>query len=114
MLIQDQFGSESSDMILILYNKYFFLFIESPFNNIHEAFKLHPKFKIWKCLPGPLADWFFTKRLTDETAGFVSDQIIDQVSVPILFLHAKGPSINYVVSKSEIFDPLPPPCHLFY
>ena len=40
-------------------------------------------------LPGPLADWFFTKRLTDETAGFVSDQIIGQVSVPILFLHAK-------------------------
>ena len=68
---------------------FFLLFLESPFNNIHEAFKLHPKFKIWKCLPGPLADWFFTKRLTDETAGFVSDQIIDQVSVPILFLHAK-------------------------
>ena len=80
------YRSEPSDLIC---DKYFFLFLESPFNNIHEAFKLHPKFKIWKCLPGPLADWFFTKRLTDETAGFVSDQIIGQVSVPILFLHAK-------------------------
>ena len=26
---------------------------------------------------------------------------------------AKGPSINYVVSKSAIFDPLPPLSHLF-
>jgi len=76
------------------------LILESPFNNIHEAFKLHPKFKIWKCLPGPLADWFFTKRLTDETAGFVSDQIIDQVSVPILFLHAKDDvKVPYVLGQ---------------
>lgn len=37
----------------------------------------------------PMFDFFFTGALTNNDVGFVSDQKIKDISVPILILHAK-------------------------
>jgi abhydrolase domain-containing protein 12 len=42
---------------------------------------------LWRKMP--MFDFFFTGALTNNDVGFVSDQKIKDISVPILILHAK-------------------------
>jgi len=63
------------------------LILESPFNNIHDEIKNHPMSFLWRKMPW--FKWFFTGTLTKNDVGFVSDQRIGQIYVPILIMHAK-------------------------
>ena len=74
---------EIIDMYII---SYFFL-TESPFNNIHDEIKNHPMSFLWRKMPW--FKWFFTGTLTKNDVGFISDQRIGQIYVPILIMHAK-------------------------
>ncbi len=49
--------------------------------------KIHPMSFLWRKMP--MFDFFFTGALTNNDVGFVSDQKIKDISVPILILHAK-------------------------
>jgi len=63
------------------------LILESPFNNIHDEIKYHPMSFLWRKMPW--FKWFFTGTLTKNDVGFVSDQKIGQIYIPILIMHAK-------------------------
>ena len=63
------------------------LILESPFNNIHDEIKYHPMSYLWRKMPW--FKWFFTGTLTKNDVGFVSDQRIGQIYIPILIMHAK-------------------------
>ena len=71
---------------LLICISYFFL-TESPFNNIHDEIKNHPMSFLWRKMPW--FKWFFTGTLTKNDVGFISDQRIGQIYVPILIMHAK-------------------------
>ena len=72
-------------MICISYDTFFLT--ESPFNNIHDEIKNHPMSFLWRKMPW--FKWFFTGTLTKNDVGFISDQRIGQIYVPILIMHAK-------------------------
>ena len=63
------------------------LILESPFNNIHDEIKFHPMSYLWRKMPW--FKWFFTGTLNKNDVGFVSDQRIGQIYIPILIMHAK-------------------------
>ena len=63
------------------------LVLESPFNNIHEEVTKHPMTALWRKMPW--FEWFFSGTLTKNDVGFVSDQHIKDVHIPLLMLHAK-------------------------
>lgn len=63
------------------------LILESPFNNIHDEIKSHPMSFLWRKMPW--FEWFFAGTLTKNDVGFVSDQHIKSIDLPILILHAK-------------------------
>jgi hypothetical protein len=63
------------------------LILESPFNNIHEEIRIHPMSFLWRKMPW--FKWFFTGTLTKNDVGFVSDERIGQIYIPILIMHAK-------------------------
>jgi len=63
------------------------LILESPFNNIHDEIRNHPMSFLWRKMPW--FKWFFTGTLTKNDVGFISDQRIGQIYVPILIMHAK-------------------------
>ena len=65
----------------------FRLVLESPFNNIHEEVTKHPMAALWRKMPW--FEWFFSGTLTKNDVGFVSDQHIKDIHIPILILHAK-------------------------
>jgi len=63
------------------------LVLESPFNNIFDEVRNHPMAWVWRKMPW--FDWFFTDALAASDLGFVSDQRIAVIDVPVLILHAK-------------------------
>lgn len=63
------------------------LVLESPFNNIFDEVRNHPMCWLWRKMPW--FDWFFTSPLRDNDLGFVSDQRVEVIDVPILILHAE-------------------------
>ena len=63
------------------------LVLEAPFNNIFDEVRNHPMGWLWSKMP--CYDWFFTVPLRANDLGFVSDQRIKVIDVPILFLHAE-------------------------
>ena len=63
------------------------LILESPFNNIHDEIKFHPMSYLWRKMPW--FKWFFTGTLVKNDVGFVSDQRIGQIYIPVLIMHAK-------------------------
>lgn len=63
------------------------LVLEAPFNNIFDEVRNHPMGWLWRKMP--FYDWFFTVPLRTNDFGFVSDQRIKVIDVPILFLHAE-------------------------
>ena len=63
------------------------LILESPFNNIQDEIKSHPMTFLWRKMP--MFDWFFAGTLTKNDVGFMSDQQIVHIHLPILILHAK-------------------------
>ena len=79
---------------------FFRLVLESPFNNIHEEVTKHPMAALWRKMPW--FEWFFSGTLTKNDVGFVSDQHIKDIHIPILILHAKVHRISFQNSlKSE-------------
>jgi len=62
------------------------LVLESPFNNIYDEIRNHPMAWMWRKMP--YFDWF-SSTLENNDFGFVSDQRISVIDVPILILHAK-------------------------
>jgi len=67
------------------------LVLESPFNNIHEEVTKHPMAALWRKMPW--FEWFFSGTLTKNDVGFVSDQHIKDIHIPILILHAKDDAV---------------------
>jgi len=67
------------------------LVLESPFNNIYDEVRNHPLCWVWSKMP--YFDWFFTKSLEENDLGFVSDQRISVIDVPIVILHAKDDAV---------------------
>ncbi|XP_023324769.1 monoacylglycerol lipase ABHD12 [Eurytemora carolleeae] len=67
------------------------LILESPFNNIFDEVRNHPMAWVWRKMP--YFDWFFTSALEKNDLGFVSDQRISVVDIPILILHAKDDAV---------------------
>lgn len=67
------------------------LVLESPFNNIHEEVTKHPMTALWRKMPW--FEWFFSGTLTKNDVGFVSDQHIKDIHIPILILHAKDDAV---------------------
>jgi len=63
------------------------LVLEAPFNNIFDEVRNHPMGWLWRKMP--FYDWFFTVPLRKNDLGFVSDQRIKVIDIPILFLHAE-------------------------
>jgi len=63
------------------------LVLESPFNNIFDEVRNHPMSWLWRKMPW--FDWFFTSPLANNDLGFVSDQRIEVIDIPILILHAE-------------------------
>jgi len=63
------------------------LVLESPFNNIFDEVRNHPMAWVWRKMPW--FDWFFTKPLAQNDVGFVSDQRVEVIDIPILILHAE-------------------------
>jgi len=63
------------------------LVLESPFNNIFDEVRNHPMGWLWRKMPW--YDWFFTAPLATNDLGFVSDQRVQVIDVPILILHAE-------------------------
>jgi len=63
------------------------LILESPFNNIFDEVRNHPMGWLWRKMPW--YDWFFTAPLATNDLGFVSDQRVQVIDVPILILHAE-------------------------
>lgn len=63
------------------------LVLESPFNNIFDEVRNHPMAWVWRKMPW--FDWFFTSALADSDLGFVSDQRIAFIDIPVLILHAR-------------------------
>ena len=74
------------------------LILESPFNNIHDEIKYHPMSYLWRKMPW--FKWFFTGTLAKNDVGFVSDQRIGQIYIPILIMHAKVSSYTYYYRES--------------
>jgi abhydrolase domain-containing protein 12 len=54
--------------------------------------KIHPMSFLWRKMP--LFDFFFTGTLNNNDVGFVSDQKIGAIHIPILIMHAK---VGFVV-----------------
>ena len=83
-------------------SKYFVsrLVLESPFNNIHEEVTKHPMAALWRKMPW--FEWFFSGTLTKNDVGFVSDQHIKDIHIPILILHAKVYLIFVINQKRSI------------
>jgi len=67
------------------------LVLESPFNNIFDEVRNHPMAWVWRKMPW--FDWFFTDALADSDLGFVSDQRIAHIDIPILIMHAKDDAV---------------------
>jgi len=63
------------------------LVLESPFNNIFDEIRNHPMSWVWRKMPW--FDWFFTDALAASDLGFVSDQRIALIDIPVLIMHAK-------------------------
>jgi len=63
------------------------LILESPFNNIFDEVRNHPMGWLWRKMPW--YDWFFTAPLATNDLGFVSDQRVQVIDVPIMILHAE-------------------------
>jgi len=63
------------------------LVLESPFNNVFDEVRNHPMAWVWRKMPW--FDWFFTDALSDSDLGFVSDQRIALIDIPVVILHAK-------------------------
>jgi len=63
------------------------LILESPFNNIFDEVRNHKMAWVWSKMP--YFDWFFTTALAENDLGFVSDQRIAVIDIPILILHAR-------------------------
>ena len=78
----------------------FRLVLESPFNNIHEEVTKHPMAALWRKMPW--FEWFFSGTLTKNDVGFVSDQHIKDIHIPILILHAKVYLIFVINQKRSI------------
>ena len=76
------------------------LVLESPFNNIHEEVTKHPMAALWRKMPW--FEWFFSGTLTKNDVGFVSDQHIKDIHIPILILHAKVYLIFIINQKRRI------------
>jgi len=67
------------------------LVLESPFNNIFDEVRNHPMAWAWRKMPW--FDWFFTTALASNDLGFVSDQRILLIDVPVLILHAEDDAV---------------------
>ncbi len=63
------------------------LVLESPFNNIRDEIRQHPMTFLWRKMP--YFDWFFSGSLNKSDVGFFSDDVIKNIHIPILILHAK-------------------------
>jgi abhydrolase domain-containing protein 12 len=63
------------------------LVLESPFNNIFDEVRNHPMGWLWRKMPW--FDWFFTAPLATNDLGFVSDQRLEAIDVPVMILHAE-------------------------
>jgi len=67
------------------------LILESPFNNIFDEIRNHPMAWAWRKIPW--FDWFFTEALAKSDLGFVSDQRILLIDIPVLILHAEDDAV---------------------
>lgn len=63
------------------------LVLESPFNNIFDEVRNHPLAWAWRKMPW--FDWFFSAPLAANDVGFVTDQRVEVIDVPILMFHAE-------------------------
>jgi len=63
------------------------LVLESPFNNIFDEVRNHPMGWLFRKMLW--YDWFFTAPLATNDLGFVSDQRVQVIDVPIMILHAE-------------------------
>lgn len=77
------------------------LILESPFNNIHDEIKFHPMSYLWRKMPW--FKWFFTGTLNKNDVGFVSDQRIGQIYIPILIMHAKDDLVVPYVLGEKLY-----------
>ncbi len=76
------------------------LILESPFNNIHDEIARHPMSFLWRKMPW--FKWFFTGTLTKNDVGFISDQRIGSIYIPILIMHAK---VSGADSRAQKYQP---------
>jgi len=67
------------------------LVLESPFNNIFDEVRNHPMAWAWRKIPW--FDWFFTEALAKNDLGFVSDQRILLIDIPVLIMHAEDDAV---------------------
>lgn len=63
------------------------LVLESAFNNIFDEVRNHPLAWAWRKMPW--FDWFFSAPLAENDVGFVTDQRVEVIDVPILMFHAE-------------------------
>ena len=73
------------------------LILESPFNNIQDEIKSHPMTFLWRKMPW--FEWFFAGTLAKNDVGFMTDQQIVHIHLPILILHAK---VSYKVRALKL------------
>jgi len=78
------------------------LILESPFNNIHDEIKFHPMSFLWRKMPW--FKWFFTGTLNKNDVGFVSDQKIGSIYIPILIMHAKDDLVVPYVLGEKLYQ----------
>jgi len=78
------------------------LVLESAFNNIFDEVRNHWMSWVWRKMP--LFDWFFTKGLESNDLGFVSDQRISLIDIPILILHAMDDAIVPFKLGKALYD----------
>jgi len=74
------------------------LVLESPFNNIYDEIRNHPMGWIWRKMP--YFDWF-VETLENNDFGFVSDQRISVIDIPVLIMHAKDDMlVPFILGKA--------------
>lgn len=78
------------------------LILESPFNSIHDEIKFHPMTFLWRKMPW--FKWFFMGTLNKNDVGFVSDQRIGQIYIPILIMHAKDDLVVPYILGEKLYQ----------
>eukprot|EP00088_Acartia_fossae_P033425 TRINITY_DN34217_c0_g1_i1.p1 TRINITY_DN34217_c0_g1~~TRINITY_DN34217_c0_g1_i1.p1 ORF type:complete len:395 (+),score=56.75 TRINITY_DN34217_c0_g1_i1:196-1380(+) len=77
------------------------LVLESPFNNIYDEIRNHPMAWVWRKMP--YFDWF-SSTLENNDFGFVSDQRIEVIDVPILIMHAKDDMLVPFILGQALYE----------